>query len=301
MWERVGEVWHFPLLRLGAGTTVEVGQLVLVVLVAGAGYLMSRLVERIIRRRLAGTHLKPDAAYALQRISFYALLVVVAMTAMSLLRIPLTALAFVSGAIAIGVGFGAQSIINNFISGWILMTERPVRIDDFVEFDAAAGVVEGIGNRSTRIRRTDGVHMLVPNSQMLERIVVNWTLVDRRIRSTVRVGVAYGSPARKVAALIDQAMAEVPDVLRMPAPIVVLEDFGDNALVFDAYFWAELSNQREQRQIRSEVRFRIDDLFRDNGIVIAFPQRDLHIDHLAPLEVRVRTDNAREEAAGEET
>jgi small-conductance mechanosensitive channel len=220
------------------------------------------------------------------------------MTAMSLLRIPLTAFAFISGAVAIGVGFGAQNIVNNFISSWILMSERPVRIDDFVEIDNSAGVVEMIGNRSTRIRRVDGVHMLVPNSQMLERIVVNWTLIDKRIRSMVRVGVAYGSPVRRVAELIRQAVVENPNVLTDREPVVVFEDFGDNALIFDVYFWAELSCQREQRQIRSEVRFRIDELFRDNDIVIAFPQRDVRLGNLAPLEVRVLND-ARDDDSGE--
>jgi small-conductance mechanosensitive channel len=260
---------------------------VLVLLVLVAGYFLSRLVERLIMRRLAGTHLRPDAVYALQRIVFYVLIVIVAMTAMSLLKIPLTAFAFVSGAIAIGVGFGAQNIINNFISSWILMWERPVRIDDFVEIDNSSGVVERIGNRSTRIRRIDGVHMLVPNSQMLERTVVNWTLIDRRIRSVVRVGVAYGSPVKKVAELIRQAIADVPDILATPEPVVVLEDFGDNAIIFDAYFWAELSNQRQQRQIRSDVRFRIDALFSENDIVIAFPQRDVHLAGGTPLQVRL--------------
>lgn len=290
MWERVSEIWNTPLFKVGETEAIEVGQLVLVLLVVIVGYLASRLVERLIRRRLANTHLKPDAAYALQRVSFYVLLVVVAMTAMSLLRIPLTAFAFISGAVAIGVGFGAQNIVNNFISSWILMSERPVRIDDFVEIDNSAGVVEMIGNRSTRIRRVDGVHMLVPNSQMLERIVVNWTLIDRKIRSMVRVGVAYGSPARKVAELIRQAVTENPNVLEDREPVVVFEDFGDNALIFEVYFWAELSNQREQRQIRSEVRFRIEELFRDNDIVIAFPQRDIRLGNLAPLEVRLLDD-----------
>jgi small-conductance mechanosensitive channel len=287
MWERVREIWFFPLLKVGSNGAIEVGQLVLVLLVLVAGYFLSRLVERLIMRRLAGTHLRPDAVYALQRIVFYVLIVIVAMTAMSLLKIPLTAFAFVSGAIAIGVGFGAQNIINNFISSWILMWERPVRIDDFVEIDNSAGVVERIGNRSTRIRRTDGVHMLVPNSQMLERTVVNWTLIDRRIRSVVRVGVAYGSPVKKVAELIRQAIADVPDILATPEPVVVLEDFGDNAIIFDAYFWAELSNQRQQRQIRSDVRFRIDALFSENDIVIAFPQRDVHLAGGTPLQVRL--------------
>jgi small-conductance mechanosensitive channel len=287
MWERLRDIWAFPLIKIGTGGAIEVGQLVLVLLLLVVGYFSSRLVERLIMRRLGSTHLKPDAVYALQRISFYVLLLIVAMTAMSLLRIPLTAFAFVSGAIAIGVGFGAQNIINNFISGWILMWEQPVRIDDFVEIDNSSGVVERIGNRSTRIRRVDGVHMLVPNSHMLERTVVNWTLIDRRIRSVVRVGVAYGSPTSKVAELIRQAIEGVPDVLKDPDPVIVFEDFGDNALVFEAYFWADLSNQRQQRQIRSDVRFRIDELFQENGIVIAFPQRDVHLAGVSPLEVRL--------------
>jgi small-conductance mechanosensitive channel len=287
MWERLRDIWAFPLIKIGTGGAIEVGQLVLVLLLLVVGYFSSRLVERLIMRRLGSTHLKPDAVYALQRISFYVLLLIVAMTAMSLLRIPLTAFAFVSGAIAIGVGFGAQNIINNFISGWILMWEQPVRIDDFVEIDNSSGVVERIGNRSTRIRRVDGVHMLVPNSHMLERTVVNWTLIDRRIRSVVRVGVAYGSPTSKVAELIRQAIEGVPDVLKDPDPVIVFEDFGDNALVFEAYFWADLSDQRQQRQIRSDVRFRIDELFQENGIVIAFPQRDVHLAGVSPLDVRL--------------
>jgi small-conductance mechanosensitive channel len=287
MWERLRDIWTFPLIKVGTGGAIEVGQLVLVLLVLVVGYFASRLVERLIMRRLGSTHLRPDAVYALQRISFYVLLLIVAMTAMSLLRIPLTAFAFVSGAIAIGVGFGAQNIVNNFISGWILMWEQPVRIDDFVEIDSSSGVVERIGNRSTRIRRVDGVHMLVPNSHMLERTVVNWTLIDRLIRSVVTVGVAYGSPANKVAELIRRAIEDVPDVLKDPDPVIVFEDFGDNALVFEAYFWAELSNQRQQRQIRSDVRFRIDELFQEHGIVIAFPQRDVHLAGVSPLEVRL--------------
>lgn len=287
MLEGFRTIWNFPLVAFGSGGAVTVSQIVLVILVAVAGYLLSRLVARVIHDRLARTELRPDVALALQRISFYTLLVLVGMTVLSLLKIPLTAFAFVSGAIAIGVGFGAQNIINNFISGWILMTERPVRIGDFIEIGEAKGVVEQIGNRSTRIRRVDGVHLLVPNSQMLEQQVTNWTLIDRDIRSTVRVGVAYGSPVRRVEALIRQALEENPKVKKEPEPVVVFEDFGDNALIFDTYFWGEMSSEREQRQIRSDIRFRIDELFRENGIVIAFPQRDVHLNNLSPLEVRV--------------
>ncbi len=282
----VKTVWNFQLFTVG-GTTIVVSQLVLVLLVLVIGFALSKLIERFIRYRLARTELRANAAYLLQRIVFYTLLVVVVMTALSLLNVPLAAFAFISGAVAIGVGFGAQNVINNFISGWILLMERPVRIGDFIEIDGNMGVVDKIGNRSTRIHRVDGVHILIPNSQMLERVVVNWTLVDDRIRTIVRVGVAYGSPAKKVTELIDQAIREERDVLAEPQPMIIFEDFGDNALIFDAYFWAEVSGERFLRQIRSSIRFRIDELFRENGITIAFPQRDVHLDTLRPLEVRV--------------
>lgn len=279
-------IWNFELFSVG-GSAVHVGQIVLVLVVLMVGFALSKLIERVIRRRLAGTELRPDAAYLLQRIVFYTLVVVVVMTALGLLNVPLAAFAFVSGAVAIGVGFGAQNIINNFISGWILLMERPIRIGDFIEIDDNMGVIEHIGNRSTRILRTDGVHMMIPNSQLLERVVVNWTLIDRRIRTTVRVGVAYGSPVELVAELIEQAVKMEKDVMTDPAPSIIFDDFGDNALIFDAYFWAEVGGERFLREIRSSIRFRIDRLFRENGITIAFPQRDVHMNTLSPLEVRV--------------
>jgi len=280
-------IWSFPLFQMSDGTQIRVAELVLVLVALLVGYILSKLIERFMQRRLANSDLRPDAAYVLQRVIFYALLVIVVMTALSLLHVPLTAFAFVSGAIAIGVGFGAQNVINNFISGWILLFEKPVRIGDFIEIDTHQGVVQRIGNRSTLIHRTDGVHLLIPNSQMLERVVVNWTLLDDRIRTIVRVGVAYGSPVEKVAELIHQAVSEEEDVLDDPAVKVIFDDFGDSALIFDAYFWAEVGGERMLRQIRSSIRFRIDRLFRENGIVIAFPQRDVHMNAAAPLDVRV--------------
>ena len=167
------------------------------------------------------------------------------------------------------------------------MVERPVRIDDYIEVDEHAGVVERIGNRSTRIRRVDGVHILVPNSQMLERTVVNWTLVDQQIRAKIRVGVAYGSPTRRVAELIEQAVVAQSEVQSEPAPSVIFEDFGDSALIFDTYFWCLTSGERGLRVIRSEIRHAITELFLANDIVIAFPQVDLHLDAPKPLQVQL--------------
>ena len=287
MWDKFETIWRYPLVNLNDGDSIFVSQIVLVLFVLLLGYIAGKVADRLITRRLDATDVGPDAVSAIRRIVYYSILLVVLMTALSLLRIPLTAFAFISGAVAIGVGFGAQNIINNFISGWILMLERPIRIGDFVEVDGAHGVIEKVGNRSTRIRRTDGVHILVPNSQLLEQKVVNWTLVDRDIRNTVRVGVAYGSPVRRVAELIRQAIDEHESCKTEPAPVVIFEDFGDNALIFDAYFWSEVFSEKELRLIRSELRFRIEELFNEAGIVIAFPQRDVHLDSARPIEVRL--------------
>ena len=286
MLDTIRSVWHLPLFRI-SGEDIHLSQLVLVVGLLVVGYLASKLLERLIERRLAKTSVRANATHVLKRLSFYTLLVIVIMTALSLLNVPLTAFAFVSGAVAIGVGFGAQNVINNFLSGWIILAERPVRIGDFIEIDAHMGVVEHVGTRSTRIRRTDGVHLLIPNSQMLERVVVNWTLVDREIRTIVRVGVAYGSPIEKVAELIEKAVREQPQVMESHNVTVILDDFGDNAIVFDAYFWSEVGGERELRQIRSEIRFRIAKYFRENNITIAFPQRDVHLDSDGPVQIEL--------------
>jgi small-conductance mechanosensitive channel len=283
----LNDIWNLVLFPIPGGQSLTVGKIVSVLLLLLGGYLVSRLIGFLLAQRLATTRLRPDVTYTIKRIAFFAVLVLVIMTALSLLGVPLTAFAFATGAVAIGVGFGAQNIINNFISGWILMAERPIRIDDFVEIDGTMGTVEIIGTRSTRIRRVDGVHLLVPNSRLLEQTVVNWTLVDHQIRTGVRVGVAYGSPVRLVADLIREAVQAQAEVRTEPVPTVVFEDFGDNALIFDSYFWCDVGGEKHLRDIRSEIRFRISDLFDRNGITIAFPQRDVHLDSKDPLEVRV--------------
>lgn len=277
--------WNYPLLTLSSGLQITVSQVVLTLAFLVIGLIMTWYLQRLLGRQLLKAKVDPSVTQTIQRILFYSLIALLFITTLGMLQIPITALAFISGAVAIGVGFGAQAIINNLISGWILMSERPVRIGDFVEIDEHRGTVESIGNRSTRIKRTDGVHLLVPNSQMLERVVINWTLIDRNFRTSVRVGVAYGSPVRLVEKLLLQAAVEQKDTLKDPAPIVVFEDFGDNALVFDVFYWCQGGGERELRVIRSDVRFRIEQYLNENDIVVAFPQRDVHLFAKNPIEI----------------
>lgn len=256
----------------------SLGQLLLIPAVLIIGYLVIRWLARIITKRLVARNLQADVVHLVRRIFYIVALAVLFITTLELLNVPLTALAFVSGAVAIGVGFGAQNIINNFISGWILMWERPIRIGDFLEIGEAYGTVESINTRSTLIRRTDGVHLLIPNSALLENTVVNWTLVDQLARTRVRVGVAYGSPVKRVRELIMQAGDEHEATLKDPAPLVIFDDFGDSALIFDLYIWVNAIGERDLRAVRSDIRFRITELFEADNIVIAFPQQDVHLD-----------------------
>ncbi|MFT7564851.1 MAG: small-conductance mechanosensitive channel [Bacteroidia bacterium] len=284
--DKISSLWNHQLFHIGE-TEYTIGQFILLALLLIAGYGVSKLLEFLFSRRLSRTDLRPHVIQTLKRLVFYLLFIGVVLAALSVLHIPMATFAFLTGAVAIGIGFGAQNIINNFISGWILMTEKPVRTGDFVEIDQHTGIVEYIGNRSTQIRRVDGVHILVPNSQMLERVVVNWTLVDNNIRTYIRIGVAYGSKAGEVARLLEQAVCSQSDVLLDPAPSVIFDDFGDNALIFEAIFWCNVAGERALRQVRSNIRFKISELFTAENITIAFPQRDVHIDSLSPLKVEM--------------
>jgi small-conductance mechanosensitive channel len=287
--DKAQELFNRPLATLGE-VTLTYGQLFLAPLLLLLYYLLAKWIGRIMVKRMTHAGVNPDLIHLVQRFYLIAVIAIFVVTVLELLNVPLAAFAFISGAVAIGVGFGAQNIINNFISGWILMWERPIRIDDFVEVGTTMGTVEAINTRSTRIRRTDGVHLLIPNSYLLENMVVNWTLVDKRTRTSVRVGVAYGSPVKRVQELILQAVTEHEHVLKEPKPLVIFDSFGDSALEFETYFWALAAGEKDLRSIRSELRFRIDELFRENDIVIAFPQRDLHLDTLKPLDVRILHD-----------
>ncbi|WP_213608713.1 mechanosensitive ion channel domain-containing protein [Pseudoalteromonas sp.] len=235
-------------------------------------------IGKLIKKSLLAQKMSPDAVLLFTRFYFILSIAILLFTSLEVLNIPLTAFAFVSGAIAIGVGFGAQNIINNFISGWILMWERPIRIGDFLEVGTAKGVVETINTRSTRVRRNDGVHMLIPNSQLLENTVTNWTLIDNNARSSVSVGVAYGSDVLLVKKLIQQVLDEHKAILTSPQSTVLFDDFADSSLVFSAIFWVCAESEARLRQVRSDIRFNIYAVFEQHNVVIAFPQRDIHID-----------------------
>ena len=285
--EPLSTIWHFEVVRIG-NQPVLVSQCVVALLIVCVGLWLARRASRLLVRRLTRLPgVKPNAAAVIERLVFYVLALVVIAIALQTVSIPISAFAVLGGAFAIGLGFGAQNLFNNFISGLILIIEQPIRVGDWIEVESQRGRVEDVGARCTRIRRDDGVDLLVPNSKLLESTVINWTLSDPRVRTSIRVGFAYGSPARRIAEILEQAAREHEHVLRDEDVDVLFSEFGDNALVFDLEFWTEMRPEFEKREVESDLRFRIEELSREAGLTMAFPQRDIHLDTSRPLEVRV--------------
>jgi potassium-dependent mechanosensitive channel len=285
---KFGDIWNFELWVIDDnGVTVRKVVTALVILILGI-WVVKRAI-RLLSARLKRAKMQASAAAAAEKLLLYTGLVLVVLLALRTVNIPLTAFTFLGGAIAIGVGFGAQNLINNFISGFIIMAERPIRIGDLIELEGQCVRVEEIGARCTKVKTGQNIHILVPNSSFLENNIVNWTLSDHMIRTQVAVGVAYGSPLQQAAELLQQAAAQTERVLKEPAPFVIFDDFGDNALTFVVYFWVKVAGVIEQKRIASDVRYQIEELFNQQGIVIAFPQRDVHLD--APQPVRIELVN----------
>lgn len=206
---------------------------------------------------------------------------------LNLARIPLTVFAFLGGALAIGVGFGTQTLIKNFISGILLLLERKVRVGDIVEVEGIVGRVTEVDIRSSTVQGFDGVETLIPNSSFLENKVTNWTYTSPQMRRALKIGVAYGSPVHTVSDVLMQCAARHGLILNDPEPDVLLEDFGDNSLIFALYFWIEMHPQVNALKVASDLRFMIEKQFGDKGITISYPQRDVHLDTLRPLKVQV--------------
>ena len=270
---------------------VTISKVVRALLILALGLWLSSVVARRIRilsakyfkveQNVAGMIEKVFRAFIVTSVVLFALVTV---------KIPFTIFAFMGGALAIGVGFGAQNLINNLVSGIILLLERPIKVGDIVEIDGTRGQVKSIGARCSQVRCFDGIDILVPNSSFLEKNVINWTLSDRLLRLSISVGVAYGSPTREVSSLIGDVVNEHDRVLKIPAPTVLFEDFGDDALIFTVFFWIEITSQMDFRIVASDLRHMLDERLSMAGITIAFPQRDVHLDQPAPIQVRILKD-----------
>ena len=282
----IRRAWNYELTRID-DTSLTVGRACSSLLFIIFGYFAARIISRTIARRLPKVGVNEAAAHAIESLSFYFLLIAFGLTALRYANVPLTMFTFLGGAVAIGVGFGSQNILNNFISGLILLAERPIKAGDLIVIDDTYGNVTQIGARSTQIRTGDNLDIIVPNSKFLENNVVNLTRLDDRLRTSVKVGVAYGSPLDQVMSLLKQAAIDTPGVHNHPEPIIWFNNFGDNSLEFEVNFWLSVRSVTQRKNCETLVRLSIDRVLREHKISIAFPQRDLHLSSSEPIDFRL--------------
>ena len=268
------------------GVTVDksVGALLLFVLGYWALARLSRVAQRVLVTRFG---IEAQLAQVIRRWLVILFTLGLVVFVLNLARIPLTVFAFLGGALAIGVGFGTQTIIKNLISGIIILFERKIRVGDIVNIGETTGNVVAVDLRATTISGFDGVEALVPNSTFLENTVTNWTYSSPSIRRELRIGVAYGSDTRLAASLLAQCAREHAHVLRDPIPEVFFEDYGDSALQFVLVYWVQLGLQVGPRRVDSDLRHAIGDRFAEAGIGVPFPQRDIRLEVNGPLPVQV--------------
>lgn len=267
--------------------SVTLGKVVMAVLILALGIwitgLISRVAEPIIIRRLK---IEVNQAKLIRR--WFRAFMVVCLVMFSLLsvQIPLTVFAFAGGALAIALGFGMQTMLKNFVSGLILLFERPFRVGDVLDVGGQRGTVTEIGLRASVLQLWDGTETLIPNSSLLENNVSNWTYTSRKVRFSVTVGVAYGSDTRRVIQLLEEVAERHGVVEKEPKPQVLFTDFGESALTFELRYWVDVI-KANAALLGSDMRQMIAGAFAEHGIVIAFPQRDLHLSAAHPIPVAV--------------
>ncbi len=265
-----------PLFTSG-DTTITLGTvLYLAIVIVALFYVTGKLKTWIVERLLSGSHVELGVRHAIGTIVRYVVVTIGLLVIFQTAGINLSTLTVLFGALGIGVGFGLQSITNNFVSGIILLLERPIKVGDRIEVGDVHGDVVNISPRATTIVTNDNIAIIVPNADFISSKVINWSYTNRDVRFNFPVGVSYSSDPEQVRTVLLEVATAHPGVLNEPGPSVLFHEFGDSSLNFILRVWT-----REFATIpgvlRSDLNFAINRAFKDQGIEIPFPQRDIHI------------------------
>jgi small-conductance mechanosensitive channel len=248
--------------------SVTVGKVVKALAILLMGYWIASLLGRFAERQAINRfQVDPNVADIIRQWAVAFLFTLLVIVTLMSVKIPITAFAFLGGALAIGVGFGTQNLLKNVISGLLLLIERPLRVGDVIEVDGIRGMVTTIGLRSSTIRNQNAVETLIPNSTLLERNLTNWTYSTYQKRYALKVSVATGSDATKVRDLLTELAGRHKLIAKAPPPQVLLEEFNESALVFSLYYWIEIGPALDPSAVASDLRFMIEKSFAESGIV----------------------------------
>lgn len=265
-----------PIIHLGSTELTILSIVKMLLWLFGVIAVNALLRAFVVRRVLDRTRFDPGLKFAITRIFSYLFLALGFYVALDVNGVNLSSLAVLAGALGVGVGFGLQNIVANFVSGLVLLAERPVAVGDRIEVGGVAGNVTKISLRSTTVVTNDNISIIVPNSELTSHPVTNWSHGDARVRVRLPIGVAYGTDPEKVRAVLLTIAATDPQVLPAPAPTVYFDSFGDSSLNFELAVWTEAMS-RNPRRFRSDLNFAIERGLRHAGIEIPFPQRVVHL------------------------
>jgi small-conductance mechanosensitive channel len=283
LWSSVREILNMGL-HIGEGANaidITVGLLLLVAFsLVATKFLMSQLRKLFTRRMEGEDKLKFITIFKYIR---YLIYVVVILLTMSAAGIDITLLITASAALFVGLGLALQDLFLDILSGIMIVVDKSLRVGDVVEIEGRVGKVSQIRLRTTLAQTRDDKVLVIPNHKFMQDLVYNYTQNHKSTRESVKVGVAYGSDVKLVTRLLLQAVEEQKGVLKSPKPFVLFDDFGDSALLFSAHF--HISDVFSDPRLKSLIRYRIDELFRENRVTIPFPQRDVHFFAHTPLQV----------------
>lgn len=234
------------------------------------------LIKKLIYRQVKRERIERGLAHSVFQIIKYVVWVVIIVVILQMVGLKLTLFLAGSAALLVGIGLGLQQIFNDILSGFFILFERNLKVDDIVQLeDGTVGKVISVGFRTSKIKTRDNIIMIVPNSKFINDRVINWTHIEGKTRFHVDVGVAYGTDVQKVKQVLLDCARKHPEITNDPLPFVRFLDFSDSALVFQLFFFTE--NTFMVENTKSDLRFLINQSFKDNGIQIPFPQRDVHI------------------------
>ncbi|MGV6857939.1 MAG: mechanosensitive ion channel domain-containing protein [bacterium] len=280
--EKLTQMLNHPLFEV-AGSTITPSSIIMLVAAGAFFYWSAKWSREFAYRWLFKKIQDHGIRNSLSVFTQYTVVLIGLYILLKVLGINLTALAVMAGAIGVGIGFGLQTIANNFISGILLLIERPFRTGDYVNIGSNEGWVTRIGIRSLTVRTRDNIEVIIPNTDTITNAFMNWTHMDNIVRFKKTVGVSYNADPHQVKDLIIQVLEEHPKIVADPAPAVWLDSFGDSSVDFTVWFHIDM-NRYERRQIISEVMFGIWDTLKEHGIEIPFPQRDINFRNSLPLQ-----------------
>lgn len=273
--EQINEFLKYPILKT---KTVEISIWAIFIfslIIFISRFIAKKTSELVIFKILNKEQFELGRKDAIAKIISYVIYILGIMIALQTLGINLSALLAGGAILAVGIGFGVQNLVSNFISGILILFEQPIKKNDFVEVDSVLGVIDEISIRSTTIRTLDNITIIMPNSKFITEKVINWTHNENKSRISIKIGVSYNSDINLVEKLLLEVANKEEFVINEPKPLVYFNEFGDSSLNFELLVW--VVEPIRHRFIKSKLNFAVFNSLKSNNIEIPFPQRDIHI------------------------